>query len=211
MEGGKDIYIEKWSHMKQSSQILHNQHKGVVLDKQSLSLSSSKKKELIEEQGKPLVVLRKEIMKKELASEVEIRPYLFERFLQQNGQSELVEGASKVRVEDYSTKPNQILNELSFIGSSLAEGFLDFYGIQLNSVVEKYEKRLHIIELDSSNQNENGFYIGKFTEGKLAIVSPRLESEEQAEQKLSAFLTRKQKRQNDYTQLGLEQDPPEKY
>jgi len=102
------------------------------------------------------------------------------------------------------------MSELSFIGASLAEGFLDFYGIQLSHVVEKYEKRLHIIELESLDQNESGFYIGKFTEGSLAIVSPRLDSEEQAQEKLSAFLTMKQKRQKDYTQLELEQHSTDK-
>lgn len=210
MEGGKDIYIEKWSHMKESSPILHNQHKGVVLDKQSVSLSTSKKKELLEEQGKPLEVLRKELMEKELSPRVEMRPYLFERFLQQTGKSELVEEARKVSIEEYSSKPNQVMSELSFIGASLAEGFLDFYGIQLSHVVEKYEKRLHIIELESVDQKESGFYIGKFTEGNLAIVSPRLDSEEQAQEKLSAFLTMKQNRQKDYSQLELEQNLTDK-
>lgn len=210
MEGGNDIYIEKWSGMKENPPILHNQQKGVILDKQSVTLSHSKKEELLREQGKPLESLRKEIMKKELSPNVETRSYLFERFLQQNGQPELVEEARTVKIEEYATKPNQVMSELSFIGASLAEGFLDFYGIQLSHVVEKYEKRLHIIELESLDQNESGFYIGKFTEGSLAIVSPRLDSEEQAQEKLSAFLTMKQKRQKDYTQLELEQHSTDK-
>lgn len=191
MEGGKGIYIEKWSGMKENSSILHNRQKGVILDKQSVTLSHSKKEELLREQGKPLEALRKEIIKKELSLNVETRSYLFERFLQQNGKPELVEEARTVKIEEYSTKPNQIMSELSFIGVSLAEGFLDFYGIQLSHVVEKYEKRLHIIELESVDQHESGFYIGKFTEGNLAIVSPRLDSEEQAQETLSAFLTTK--------------------
>ncbi|EDP68133.1 hypothetical protein CAT7_11150 [Carnobacterium sp. AT7] len=207
MEGGKGIYIEKWSGMKENSSILHNRQKGVILDKQSVTLSHSKKEELLREQGKPLEALRKEIIKKELSPNVETRSYLFERFLQQNGKPELVEEARTVKIEEYSTKPNQIMSELSFIGVSLAEGFLDFYGIQLSHVVEKYEKRLHIIELESVDQRESGFYIGKFTEGNLAIVSPRLDSEEQAQETLSAFLTTKQKRQKDYSKMGLEQEP----
>lgn len=210
MEGGKDIYIEKWSCMKENSPILHNQQKGVILDKQSVTLSTSKKEELLGEQGKPLEELRKEIMENELSPKVETRSYLFERFLQQTGKPELVEEARTVKIEEYATKPNQVMSELSFIGASLAEGFLDFYGIQLSHVVEKYEKRLHIIELESLDQNESGFYIGKFTEGSLAIVSPRLDSEEQAQQKLSDFLTMKQKRQKDYSQLELEQHSTDK-
>ncbi|WP_035019430.1 hypothetical protein [Carnobacterium sp. AT7] len=193
--------------MKENSSILHNRQKGVILDKQSVTLSHSKKEELLREQGKPLEALRKEIIKKELSPNVETRSYLFERFLQQNGKPELVEEARTVKIEEYSTKPNQIMSELSFIGVSLAEGFLDFYGIQLSHVVEKYEKRLHIIELESVDQRESGFYIGKFTEGNLAIVSPRLDSEEQAQETLSAFLTTKQKRQKDYSKMGLEQEP----
>lgn len=193
--------------MSQRSQILHNKRKGVILDNPSDSLSHSKKKELLEEQGKPLEVLRKELMEKQLSPRVETRPYLFERFLQQTGKPELVEEARTVPIEEYSNKPNHVMSELSFIGASLAEGFLDFYGIQLSHVVEKYEKRLHIIELESVDQNESGFYIGKFTEGNLAIVSPRLASEEQAQEKLAAFLTTKQKRQKDYSQLELEQEP----
>jgi len=207
MEGGKDIYIEKWSGMKGSSPILHNKKRGIILDKQSETLNQSKKAELLREKGKPLKELRKEVIKKELSPRVETRSYLFERFLQQNGKPELVEEARTVPIEEYSTKPNQIMSELSFIGASLAEGFLDFYGIQLSHVVEKYEKKLHIIELESVDQHESGFYIGKFTEGNLAIVSPRLDSEEQAQETLSAFLTTKQKRQKDYSQMGLEQEP----
>ena len=53
-------------------------------------------------------------------------------------------------------------------------------------------------------------YFGKFIDGSLAIVSPRLDSEEQAQEKLSAFLTMKQKRQKDYTQLELEQHSTDK-
>lgn len=210
MKGGKGIYIEKWSGMKENSSILHNRQKGVILDKQSVTLSHSKKEELLREQGKPLEALRKEIIKKELSPNVETRSYLFERFLQQNGKPELVEEARTVKIEDYATKPNQVMSELSFIGASLAEGFLDFYGIQLSHVVENYEKRLHSIELESVDQKESGFYIGKFTEGNLAIVSPRLDSEEQAQEKLSAFLTMKQNRQKDYSQLELEQNLTDK-
>lgn len=210
MEGGKGIYIEKWSGMKENSSILHNRQKGVILDKQSVTLSHSKKEELLREQGKPLEALRKEIIKKELSPNVETRSYLFERFLQQNGKPELVEEARTVKIEEYATKPNQVMSELSFIGASLAEGFLDFYGIQLSHVVENYEKRLHSIELESVDQKESGFYIGKFTEGNLAIVSPRLDSEEQAQEKLSAFLTMKQNRQKDYSQLELEQNLTDK-
>lgn len=193
--------------MSQRSQILHNKRKGVILDNPSDSLSHSKKEELLEEQGKPIELLRKELMEKELSPKVETRSYPFERFLQQTGKPELVEEARTVPIEEYSNKPNQIMSELSFIGASLAEGFLDFYGIQLSHVVEKYEKRLHIIELESIDQKESGFYIGKFTEGNLAIVSPRLASEEEAQEKLSAFLTTKQKRQKDYSQLEIEQEP----
>lgn len=210
MKGGKGIYIEKWSGMKENSSILHNRQKGVILDKQSVTLSHSKKEELLREQGKPLEALRKEIIKKELSPNVETRSYLFERFLQQNGKPELVEEARTVKIEEYATKPNQVMSELSFIGASLAEGFLDFYGIQLSHVVENYEKRLHSIELESVDQKESGFYIGKFTEGNLAIVSPRLDSEEQAQEKLSAFLTMKQNRQKDYSQLELEQNLTDK-
>ncbi|MEK4948622.1 hypothetical protein [Carnobacterium sp. FSL W8-0810] len=184
---------------------MHNKKRGIILDKQSETLNQSKKAELLREKGKPLKELRKEVIKKELSPRVETRSYLFERFLQQTGKPELVEEARKVPIEEYSSKPNQVISELSFIGASLAEGFLDFYGIQLSHVVENYEKRLHIIELESVDQKESGFYIGKFTEGNLAIVSPRLDSEEQAQEKLSAFLTMKQNRQKDYSQLELEQ------
>ena len=91
MKGGKDIYIEKWSCMQENSPILHNQKKGVILDKQSVTLSHSKKEELLREQGNPLEELRKEVMKKGLSPKVETRSYLFERFLQQTGKPELVE------------------------------------------------------------------------------------------------------------------------
>lgn len=96
-----------------------------------------------------------------------------------------------------SNKPTrqykQIKNELTFFGESFLEGFLGFYGLEVDNALARYENNLQIIETqDLGLSNEKKYYLGQSNKGELKLATSELPSQQIAKEELNKFYSRQQ-------------------
>lgn len=125
--------------------------------------------------------MRKRILHETAENNVDLSDYKFQKFLNDKGMFKESKEAEKISIHDIKVKNKKIVNEFKFASGSLLEGFLSFYGVQLDKSLDKYERRLHVIEEDDVA------FIGKVNkDGELKKVSPNMEKD-QAVEKLKEF------------------------
>lgn len=124
----------------------------------------------------PLNQMRKDIMETDAEKSIRLSNYKFQEFLNSKGMFNESKEARGIDISDIKVKSGQLGNDLKFASSSLVEGFLSFYGIEMDQALDKYEKRLHLIE------DGQQAYIGKVgREGDVTKVSPVMEKEQAIE------------------------------
>ena len=56
--------------------------------------------------------------------------------------------------------------ELKFYGQSFLEGFLGFYGLDVDNALAEYENTLQVLEEQELGQPDKSYYIGVFKKGE---------------------------------------------
>ena len=181
------MIIEKWSDSTSPVLILRNHEKGLVYDHTLRTKPMAEQKRLLKEEGQPLVSLRHAILEQHAHRHVTIHPVRLHRFLENRGERESLPQVRAIDFSKFQTHTKTIFNELTFIGASVAQGFVEFYGMELTGIVESYERRLHIIEEEDLETGKKSVYISKISQGKLNHLSPDLETKESAQATLRHF------------------------
>lgn len=181
------MIIEKWSDSTSPVLILRNHEKGLVYDHTLRSKPVAEQKRLLKEEGQPLVSLRHAILEQHAHRHVTIHPVRLHRFLENRGERESLPQVRAIDFSKFQTHTKTIFNELTFIGASVAQGFVEFYGMELTGIVESYERRLHIIEEEDLETGKKSVYISKISQGKLKHLSPDLKTPETAQETLRHF------------------------
>lgn len=133
------------------------------------------------DETKSITDMRKNILETKADDDVELSNFKFQRFLNDKGLVKESREAKGFDISNIRLKGKQTTNELKLASGSMLEGFLSFYGIQLDKSLDKYEKRLHVIE-----ENDKAF-VGKVDrKGFLQRLSPIMEKE-RAKNKLKEF------------------------
>ncbi|MEC0434420.1 hypothetical protein P8832_09630 [Bacillus subtilis] len=131
--------------------------------------------------GIPIKEMRKNIMESLAENDVAVSNLKFQRFLNDRGMFKESKDARKIDFGSIKIQNKKIVNEVSFIGRSLLEGFLSFYSVEMDKALDKYENKLHVIE------GEKDAYIAQIhRSGDVKRVSPFMEKETAIE-KLKAF------------------------
>lgn len=89
------------------------------------------------------------------------------------------EGIEKVASIDFSKanpRNNSFMNELSFAGGAIVEGFLDCFHIERDKALENYKQQLQVIER-KKEATKTQYFIGTFDNNKLLRLSPYQGSE----------------------------------
>lgn len=181
------MIIEKWSDPTSPVLILRNDENGLLYDQTLQAKSYTEQKRLLQEEGQPLATLRTAILEQQANRHVTINPVRLQRFLESRGERGSL---PKVRAIDFSKFHSQtrtIFNELTFIGASVAQGFIEFYGIEMADIVEGYERRLRIIEEENLDTGKKSVHISKISNGHVKHLSPDLETTESAQETLRHF------------------------
>lgn len=87
----------------------------------------------------------------------------------------------KVKTMDFKNANPQnthFMNELTFAGGAITEGFLDCFNIERNKSLEKYKAQLQVIERKENGKNPE-YFIGTFEKDTLLRLSPYQERKDQ--------------------------------
>lgn len=143
----------------------------------------------LQARGKSVNQAREELITKSLTNKLKFAPARLKEYFAERNQSDEVEKIDKLTSTVPSQNFKKISNEVEFFGQSFLEGFLDFYGIELDNAVKDYERRLHIIEQVDLNNHHKAYYLGTVIDNDLKLANEKepLTSREEAEEVLQKF------------------------
>ena len=143
----------------------------------------------LQARGKSVNQAREELMTKSLTNKLKFPPVRVKEYFAERNQSDEAKKVDKLTSTVPSQNFKKISNEVEFFGQSFLEGFLDFYGIELDNAVKDYEKRLHIIEQVDLNNHHKAYYLGTVIDNDLKLANEKepLASREEAEEVLQKF------------------------
>lgn len=143
----------------------------------------------LQARGKSVNQAREELITKSLTNKLKFAPVRLKEYFAERNQSDEAEKVDKLTSTVPSQNFKKISNEAEFFGQSFLEGFLDFYGIELDNAVKDYEQRLHIIEQLDLNNHHKAYYLGTVIDNDLKLANEKepLASREEAEEVLQKF------------------------
>ena len=101
----------------------------------------------------------------------------------------------------------QIKNEMTFFGESFLEGFLGFYGLEVDNALGRYEHNLHVLEAQELGQSEKEYYLATSENGRVKLATDPLPSQQIAEEQLNKFYQREpEETQAEQIQLRTSED-----
>ncbi|MCI3027541.1 hypothetical protein LMF32_00120 [Desemzia sp. C1] len=99
------------------------------------------------------------------------------------GKDEVLNHINQIDFSNANPRNHTFMNELSFAGESIAEGFLEVFNIQQNKAIRRYKKQLQVIEREDEN-GEKKYFIGTFQSDKLKRLTPYKDDKEELAQQL---------------------------
>ena len=143
----------------------------------------------LQARGKSVNQAREELITKSLTNKLKFAPVKLKEYFAERNQSDEAKKVDKLTSTVPSQNFKKISNEVEFFGQSFLEGFLDFYGIELDNAVKDYEQRLHIIEQVDLNNHHKAYYLGTVIDNDLKLANEKepLASREEAEEVLQKF------------------------
>lgn len=98
---------------------------------------------------------------------------------------------------------------MTFFGESFLEGFLGFYGLEVDNALGRYEHNLHVLETQELGQSEKEYYLATSENGRVKLATDPLPSQQIAEEQLDKFYQREPEQtqaQSEPVQLRTSED-----
>ena len=93
---------------------------------------------------------------------------------------------------------------------SFLEGFLGFYGLEVDNALGRYEHNLHVLETQELGQSEKEYYLVTSENGRVNLATGPLPSQQIAEEQLDKFYQREpEETQAESVQLRSQEDGKE--
>lgn len=191
--------LERWFSQNRTYEIVRDKERGLLLENHK-QLSMQQKQDLLDSKGKPIEQVRHEMVKAQAEKTITIPPLKLERYFQENGDFENAEKVRETNLQNLTSNARSLLNEAAFVGESFMEGFLGFYGIELNKAVENYERRLQAYEEINLVTGEKNVFVAQLANGAVKKLSPNLQSLDIANNKINDY-------QKTLEAKGLKQSP----
>lgn len=125
--------------------------------------------------------------------------YIKENKLDQQSQHAM----EKINQLDF-TKANPrnkaFMNELSFAGGAIAEGFLECFSIERDEALRNYTSQLQVIEKKEEGKSSK-FYIGTFIKNRLTRLTPYSDNKEALDRDLTNQQERLARKQQENKQM----------
>lgn len=75
------------------------------------------------------------------------------------------------------------------------EGFLGFYGLEVDNALGRYEHNLHVLETQELGSSEKEYYLATNQNGRVKLATEPLLSQQIAEEQLNKFYKREPEEQ----------------
>lgn len=178
--------FERWHINNKKIELLHDENHAFFLKDKTQKISL---KELNESNSDkvPLATARRNAVKSAVEDEIKVNPQQLKQHFYKHEQFEDAQKVDSVDFSELKVKSGKFVNDVRFLGASFLEGFLGFYGLELDNAVDKYEMQLRAYEEENLNTNEKNVFLGRMKNGELNQLSPNLKTPENAEKRLQEF------------------------
>lgn len=190
--------IENWQDVDEHL-VVDNDKAIIVKDSKLLDNPEALKAEM-KKSGKPVREVRSKLVQKSVKSKVKTDPLKISGWFDRKHESDNAQKAEKLQGNKPIRQYKQIKNEMQFFGESFLEGFLGFYGLEVDNAVGRYEKNLHILETQELGSSEKEYYLAQVKDGEQKRATDNLPSREVAEEELNKFYGRSREQKLSETQ-----------
>lgn len=198
---------EKWQGI--SGTLIHDETKGIIIDKNEKSDSLDYFSEKLKTDGKPLKEVREKMIKDSIKRDLKTIPLHLKAWFDKKYDSDNSEKSKEINSDKPTLQYKQIKSDISFFGESFLEGFLGFYGFELDNAVSRYESNLQIIETKELGiDDEAKYFLGTSQKGEFKKATSELPSKSIAEEELQKFFS-KEKKQVQTQSIELTKDTDE--
>ncbi|BDE10946.1 hypothetical protein Llc71_26410 (plasmid) [Lactococcus cremoris] len=198
---------EKWQGI--SGTLIHDETKGIIIDKNEKSDSLDYFSEKLKTDGKPLKEVREKMIKDSIKRNLKTNPLHLKAWFDKKYDSDNSEKSKEINSDKPTLQYKQIKSDISFFGESFLEGFLGFYGFELDNAVSRYESNLQIIETKELGiDDEAKYFLGTSQKGEFKKATSELPSKSIAEEELQKFFS-KEKKQVQTQSIELTKDTDE--
>lgn len=198
---------EKWQGI--SGTLIHDETKGIIIDKNEKSDSLDYFSEKLKTDGKPLKEVREKMIKDSIKRDLKTNPLHLKAWFDKKYDSDNSEKSKEINSDKPTLQYKQIKSDISFFGESFLEGFLGFYGFELDNAVSRYESNLQIIETKELGiDDEAKYFLGTSQKGEFKKATSELPSKSIAEEELLKFFS-KEKKQVQTQSIELTKDTDE--
>lgn len=180
--------IENWQDVDEHL-VVDNDKAIIVKDSKLLDNLEAVKAEM-QKSGKPVREVRNKLVQKSVKNKVKTDPLKISGWFDRKHESDNAQKAEKLQGNKPVRQYKQIKNEVQFFGESFLEGFLGFYGLEVDNAVGRYEKNLHILETQELGSSEKEYYLARVKDGEQKRATDNFPSREVAEEELNKFYGR---------------------
>lgn len=180
--------IENWQDVDEHL-VVDNDKAIIVKDSKLLDNLEAVKAEM-QKSGKPVREVRNKLVQKSVKNKVKTDPLKISGWFDRKHESDNAQKAEKLQGNKPVRQYKQIKNEVQFFGESFLEGFLGFYGLEVDNAVGRYEHNLHILETQELGSSEKEYYLAQVKDGEQKRVTDNFPSREVAEEELNKFYGR---------------------
>jgi hypothetical protein len=182
---------ESWQGIKGS--LIYEDDKAIIVDETADIKDTEKLSKQLAEKGQPIKEARHQLLKNSIKKNIKTDPLKLSSWFNRKYDSDNAKKTEKLESNKPTRQYKQIKNELTFFGESFLEGFLGFYGLEVDNALARYENNLQIIETqDLGLSNEKKYYLGQSKKGELKLATSELPSQQIAKEELNKFYSRQQ-------------------
>ncbi|MCG0891519.1 hypothetical protein IMAU10418_02882 [Lactiplantibacillus plantarum] len=197
--------IENWQDVDEHL-VVDNDKAIIVKDSKLLDNPEALKTEM-QRSGKPVTEVRSKLVQKSVKSRVKTDPIKISGWFDRKHESDNAQKAEKLVSNKPTHQYKQIKNEMTFFGESFLEGFLGFYGLEVDNALGRYEHNLHVLETQELGQSEKEYYLATSENGHVRLATDPLPSQQIAEEQLNKFYQREpEETQAEQIQLRTSED-----
>ena len=197
--------IENWQDVDEHL-VVDNDKAIIVKDSKLLDNPEALKTEM-QRSSKPVTEVRSKLVQKSVKSRVKTDPIKISAWFDRKHESDNAQKAEKLVSNKPTHQYKQIKNEMTFFGESFLEGFLGFYGLEVDNALGRYEHNLHVLETQELGQSEKEYYLATSENGHVRLATDPLPSQQIAEEQLNKFYQREpEETQAEQIQLRTSED-----
>lgn len=190
--------IENWQDVDEH--LVVDNDKAIIVKESKLLDNPEVLKAEMQKSGKPVREVRNKLVQKSVKSKLKTDPLKISGWFDRKHESDNAQKAEKLQGNKPVRQYKQIKNEVQFFGESFLEGFLGFYGLEVDNAVGRYEHNLHILETQELGSSEKEYYLAQVKDGEQKRATDNLPSREVAEEELNKFYGRSREQELSETQ-----------